>query len=233
MRIFSSSIQLEPVHAINYVQHDPIGVAALISPWNLPLYLLSFKLAPALACGNTVVAKPSEMTSATAYILMHAFREAGFPPGVVNLVIGTGAECGEQLVLHEDVELVSFTGSTIIGKRIVEIAAKTNKKVSLEMGGKNAGIIFDDVSIDEIMPTIVNSCFANQGEICLCTERLYVQSSIFDQFIHKFVEATQKWKIGDPKYRSSNIGALISKQHFDKASFFLTRFIPSSSKSFR
>uniref|UniRef100_A0AC34R7L7 Aldehyde dehydrogenase domain-containing protein n=1 Tax=Panagrolaimus sp. JU765 TaxID=591449 RepID=A0AC34R7L7_9BILA len=216
----TSSIQAEPAHAINYVQHDPIGVAALISPWNLPLYLLSFKLAPALACGNTVVAKPSEMTSATAYILMHAFREAGFPPGVVNLVIGTGAECGEPLVSHEDVALVSFTGSTAIGKRIAEIAAKTNKKVSLEMGGKNAGIIFGDVAIDEIMPTIVNSCFANQGEICLCTERLYVHSSIFDQFLQKFAEAAKKWRVGDPKSRSSNIGALISKQHFDKVNSY-------------
>ncbi|KAE9550855.1 hypothetical protein FO519_005936 [Halicephalobus sp. NKZ332] len=217
----TSSIQTEPVKAINFVQHDPIGVAALISPWNLPLYLLSFKLAPALACGNTVVAKPSELTSASAYVFMHAFQEAGFPPGVVNLVIGTGPECGEPLVLHEDVGLISFTGSTGVGKKINELGSKTNKKISLEMGGKNAGIIFDDVDIDEILPTICNSCFANQGEICLCTERLYVHSSIFDKFLEKFVEASKKvWITGDPKDPSSNIGALVSKQHFDKVNSY-------------
>lgn len=188
----TSVIQDEPVKAINLVQNDSIGVGVLISPWNLPLYLLSFKLAPALACGNTVVAKPSEMTSATAYVLMHAFQEAGFPPGVVNLLIGTGPECGEPLVLHEDVRFVSFTGSTAVGKKIAELGSKTNKKISLEMGGKNAGIIFDDVDIDEILTAICSSCFANQGEICLCTERLYVQSSIFDKFLEKFVEAAKK-----------------------------------------
>jgi acyl-CoA reductase-like NAD-dependent aldehyde dehydrogenase len=215
----TSIIQSEPIRAINYVQHDPIGVAALISPWNLPLYLLSFKLAPALACGNTVVAKPSEMTSVTAYVLAHAFLEAGFPPGVVNIIIGTGQECGEPLVCHKDVNLISFTGSTAVGKIIAELAAKSNKKVSLEMGGKNATIVFDDVNLDEVIPQIARSCFVNQGEICLCTERLFVHSSIYDKFMDSFVENAKKWTVGDPK-ENNNIGALISETHFNKVNSY-------------
>uniref|UniRef100_A0AC35G773 Aldehyde dehydrogenase domain-containing protein n=1 Tax=Panagrolaimus sp. PS1159 TaxID=55785 RepID=A0AC35G773_9BILA len=216
----TSVVQSEPIRAINYVQHDPIGVAALISPWNLPLYLLSFKLAPALACGNTVVAKPSEITSVTAYVLAHAFEEAGFPPGSVNIVIGNGSECGEALVCHKDVSLISFTGSTAIGKKIAELAAKTNKKVSLEMGGKNASIVFGDVDLEEVIPQIGRSCFANQGEICLCTERLYVHSSIYDKFLNSFIENAKKWTVGDPKENNA-IGALVSETHFNKVIKFI------------
>ncbi|KAI6192338.1 Aldedh domain-containing protein [Aphelenchoides bicaudatus] len=158
-----SSFQDQPIRAVNYVKQDSIGVASLICPWNLPLYLLSFKLAPALACGNTVVCKPSEMTSATAFALMHAFVEAGFPPGVVNMVLGTGERVGEPMCKHPLVNLISFTGSTLIGRRIAALAAPAHKKLSLELGGKNAAVVFGDVDFDEVMPGLIRSCFANQG----------------------------------------------------------------------
>uniref|UniRef100_A0A914D3Q6 Aldehyde dehydrogenase domain-containing protein n=1 Tax=Acrobeloides nanus TaxID=290746 RepID=A0A914D3Q6_9BILA len=216
-----SIMQQDPVQAINFVKNDPIGVAGLISPWNLPLYLISFKLAPALACGNTVVAKPSEMTSATAWVLMHAFVEAGFPPGVVNMVIGTGPEAGEPLVLHPKVPVISFTGSTFVGKRIATLAGQFNKKVSLEMGGKNPGIVFPSVDFNEVIPSLVRSSFANQGEICLCTSRLYVHKGIFKSFVEKYVEETKKWTIGDPTDNTIQVGALVSKAHFDKVSSYV------------
>ncbi|KAE9413085.1 hypothetical protein Angca_006247 [Angiostrongylus cantonensis] len=189
----STSID-EPIHAVNYVKHDPVGVAGLICPWNLPLYLLSFKLAPALATGNTAVCKPSELTSVTAWILMHAFREAGFPPGVVNMVIGTGASVGQHLVEHPDVPLVSFTGSTAVGKKIAAICGRLNKKVSLEMGGKNAAIVYPSCDITRHLPTITRSCFINQGEICLCSSRIFVHSSIYKNFLELFVKEAQKVK---------------------------------------
>ncbi|CAJ0582970.1 unnamed protein product, partial [Mesorhabditis spiculigera] len=210
-----STHQDEPIRAVNYVKHDPIGVAALISPWNLPLYLLSFKLAPALATGNTVVFKPSELTSVTSWVLMHAFVEAGFPPGVVNMVIGTGAEAGESLVIHPDVDIVSFTGSTVVGKRIAALCGSQNKKISLEMGGKNACIIYPSTDLEKAVPVITTSSFINQGEICLCSSRIYVHESIFDEFLSKFVEAAKKFTVGDPR-GPSTLGAMNSEIHYNK-----------------
>ncbi|KAI6230567.1 Aldedh domain-containing protein [Aphelenchoides fujianensis] len=229
-RTFAAAIQChtnpsafleQPVRAVSYVKQDPIGVAALICPWNLPLYLLSFKLAPALACGNTVVCKPSEMTSATAYALMHAFVEAGFPNGVVNMVLGTGPRVGEPMCSHESVNLISFTGSTPVGRRIAALAAPAHKKLSLELGGKNAGVVFEDVCLDEVIPTIVRSCFANQGEICLCTSRLYVQGPIHDRFLERLVFEAKQIKVGDPLDADSFYGALISRAHFDKVAGYI------------
>ncbi|CAB3399189.1 unnamed protein product [Caenorhabditis bovis] len=209
-----SAILEEPVKAVSYVKYDPIGVAGLISPWNLPLYLLSFKIAPALAAGNTIVCKPSEMTSVTAWALMHAIKEVGFPPGVVNLVMGEGATAGQYLVDHPDVPLISFTGSTLVGKMIQEKGARLNKKVSLEMGGKNPAIVFSNYNSNDL-PLIVKSCFFNQGEICLCTSRLFVQADIFDDFVKKFVQIAKNYSVGDPA-DNVNIGAINSKQHFQK-----------------
>uniref|UniRef100_A0A7E4VA51 Aldedh domain-containing protein n=1 Tax=Panagrellus redivivus TaxID=6233 RepID=A0A7E4VA51_PANRE len=216
----TSTIQSEPISALNIVTHDAVGPAVLICPWNLPLYLLSFKLAPALACGNTVIAKPSEMTSVTASVLAVAFKEAGAPPGVVNFIFGRGQTVGDYLVKSPAVKLVSFTGSTAVGKQIAIAAATTNKKVSLEMGGKNAAVVFPSVDIPDTVATLARSCFANQGEICLCTERLYVHADIYDTFLDQFVRETRKWQVGDPKDAKSRVGALISQPHFEKVNSY-------------
>ncbi|KAF1748245.1 hypothetical protein GCK72_024712 [Caenorhabditis remanei] len=204
---------------VNYVKHDPVGVAGLISPWNLPLYLLSFKLAPALVAGNTVVCKPSEMTSVTAWVLMHAFKLVGFPAGVVNMVIGEGRSAGQRLVDHPDVHLISFTGSTLIGKKIQEDSAKMNKKVSLEMGGKNPGIVYSNYRKSDIA-TIARSSFLNQGEICLCTSRLFVQRPILEDFLTSYVEEAKKYTVGDPTSQVQ-IGAMNSKVHFEKVKKYI------------
>ncbi|CAD5233281.1 unnamed protein product [Bursaphelenchus xylophilus] len=217
-----SRLLVEPYSALSYVKNDAVGVAALICPWNLPAYLLSFKLAPALACGNTVVCKPSEMTSATAWVLMHSFIDAGFPSGVVNMVIGTGPRVGDHLVTNEKVPLISFTGSTAIGKMIGTKAAPLNKKVSLEMGGKNAAVVFADVSPEKVLPVLVRSCFANQGEICLCTSRIFVQRAIYDSFMEQFVAQASKLKVGCPTDASTNLGALVSKAHYEKVASYIT-----------
>lgn len=186
--IISSSAEnradvLENVGALNYTIRSPIGVAGLISPWNLPIYLLTFKIAPAIAAGNTVVCKPSEMTSVTAWMMAKVLNEAGLPPGVVNLVMGTGPKAGAAIVRHPDVPVISFTGSTVTGQAITEMTAPFYKKTSLELGGKNAAIIFDDADLEKSIATTVRSSFANQGEICLCTSRVYVQKGIYDQFL--------------------------------------------------
>ncbi|CAI5455821.1 unnamed protein product [Caenorhabditis angaria] len=215
----TSTILEEPVKAINYVKYDPIGVAGLISPWNLPLYLLSFKIAPALAAGNTIVCKPSELTSVTAWVLMHAIKLVGFPPGVVNMVIGEGSSAGQSLVDHPDVPIISFTGSTLIGKKIQESAAKLNKKVSLEMGGKNGAIVYSDFDWNDLS-TIVRSAFLNQGEICLCTSRLFVERNIYEEFVGKFVAEAKKYTVGDPT-SNVNLGAMNSKIHFEKVKSYI------------
>ncbi|KIH66650.1 aldehyde dehydrogenase 5, family protein [Ancylostoma duodenale] len=221
VKLARSTIMDQPVRAVNYVRNDPVGVAGLISPWNLPLYLLSFKLAPALATGNTVVCKPSEMTSVTAWVLMHAFREAGFPAGVVNMVIGTGPSAGQHLVQHPDVPLLSFTGSTAVGKRIGEIGARLNKKISLEMGGKNAAIIYPSCDLDKHLPTIARSCFINQGEICLCSSRIFVHSSLYEDFVEQLVQEAKKYTVGDPT-EEVTLGAMNSEVHFNKVKSYIT-----------
>lgn len=203
--------------ALNVTLHQPLGVVACISPWNLPLYLLTWKIAPALAAGNAVVAKPSEITPCTAARLAAAAIGAGFPPGVLNIVHGHGAGVGQALVEHARVKAISFTGSTRTGARIAAAAAPHFKKLSLEMGGKNPAIVFDDAELsDADLDTIVRSGFANQGEICLCGSRLLVQASIYDSFKARYLERVRRLRVGDPQTASSDLGALVSAAHFDK-----------------
>ena len=207
--------------AINYSVSQPIGVCGLISPWNLPLYLLSWKIAPAIAVGNTCVCKPSEMTPTTAYLLGELCNEAGIPPGVVNIVFGYGATAGSALVSHKDVPLISFTGGTETGEKISMLAAPQHKKVSLELGGKNPNIIFADSNIEEAVNTSVASSFSNQGEICLCGSRILVEDSIFDEFVTKFIDASKKFIVGDPLSPTSRMGSLISLQHLQKVKGYI------------
>ncbi|CAH1247981.1 ALDH8A1 [Branchiostoma lanceolatum] len=211
-----SATYLENMQATNYTVRTPVGVAGLISPWNLPLYLLTWKIAPAIACGNTVVCKPSEMTSVTAWMMCRLLNDAGLPQGVVNVVFGYGPKAGEAIVKHPDVPLVSFTGSTPVGQRITEQSAPHCKKLSLELGGKNPCIIFADADMEKCIPTVVRSSFANQGEVCLCSSRIFVQRSVYEQFLQKFVDATSKIQVGNPADPMTTMGALVSKEHLNK-----------------
>lgn len=213
---FSSEAHLTDGVALNYTARAPLGVVGCISPWNLPLYLLSWKLAPALAIGNTVVAKPSEVTPMTAFLLSQVCREAGLPPGVLNIVHGLGPRVGAAMSVHPDIRAISFTGSTRTGSEIARVAAPLFKKLSLEMGGKNPNIIFADCDFDEAVATTVRSSFANQGQICLCGPRIFVEQPIYERFKQALVERTRKLKLGDPSDPSTEQGALVSQQHFDK-----------------
>ncbi len=201
---------------LNYTLRQPIGVAGCISPWNLPLYLFTWKIAPALAAGNTVVAKPSEITPMTAFLLSEICDEVGFPKGVLNLVHGLGANVGAAITEHTEVPIISFTGGTETGKTIARTAAPMFKKLSLELGGKNPNIIFDDCDLDNAIKTSLNSSFANQGQICLCGSRIYVQRGVYDEFKKRFVDDVSKMKVGDPKDADSRLGSVVSEQHFSK-----------------
>lgn len=207
--------------ATNYTVRSPAGVAGLISPWNLPLYLLTWKLAPALAVGCTVVCKPSEFTSLTASMLCELFDEAGLPAGVCNMVFGTGVKAGRALVQHPDVPLISFTGGTATGEHITRDSAPFLKKLYLELGGKNPNIIFDDANLEECVETSIRSSFSNQGEICLCGSRILVQEGIYDAFMTKFVERTKQLQVGDPNDPKTNVGALVSKEHREKVESYI------------
>lgn len=202
--------------ALNYTLRTPVGVAGCISPWNLPLYLFSWKIAPALAAGCTVVAKPSEITPMTAFLLSELSIEAGFPPGVLNIVHGLGPKVGMSIVEHRDVPAVSFTGGTKTGEIISRTAAPMFKKLSLELGGKNPTIIFSDCDFDKTVQAAVRSAFSNQGEICLCGSRIYVERPIYDRFKEAFVKAVKALKTGDPLIEENWLGAIASKQHFEK-----------------
>ena len=202
--------------AINYTLRQPLGVAACISPWNLPLYLLTWKVAPAIAAGNTVVAKPSEVTPMTAYLFSKICIEAGLPQGVLNIVHGLGSKTGDPLTTHLDVPIVSFTGGTATGKHIATVTSPMFKKVSLELGGKNPNIIFADADFDKAVSMASRAAFTNQGQICLCGSRLFVQEEIYDKFRDALVAKTAKLKVGDPKDSSSNLGAVVSKDHMKK-----------------
>ena len=203
--------------AINYTLRQPLGVVGCISPWNLPLYLFTWKIAPALAAGNAVVAKPSEITPCTAALLGELSIEAGFPPGVLNIVQGRGPVVGQAIVEHPQVKAVSFTGSTRTGAQIAAAAAPQFKKVSLELGGKNPAIVFEDADLsDANLDTIVRSGFANQGEICLCGSRLLVQRSIYDAFRERYLARVKALRVGDPDDEASDLGALVSREHFGK-----------------
>ena len=204
------------VNGFNYTLRQPIGVAGCISPWNLPLYLFSWKIAPALAAGNTVVAKPSEVTPATAYLLSEILDEIGFPKGVLNIVHGLGAEVGAAIVAHNDTNIISFTGGTQTGKAISSVAAPMFKKISLELGGKNANVIFDDCDFEDAVNTSVRSSFANQGQICLCGSRIYVQRGIYEKFKTAFLERVNRLTVADPLTNEARMGAVVSKEHMEK-----------------
>ena len=207
--------------ATNHVIFKPVGIAGLITPWNLPLYLLSWKIAPAIVMGNTVVAKPSELTPLTANLLAEVFDEVGLPAGVVNIVHGFGHETGQAIVSHPHVNLISFTGGTITGKKVAETAAPMFKKLSLELGGKNATIVLDDVNLDSAIPEIARSGFLNQGQVCLCGSRILVSDKIWDDFLEKFIEHVSNMKVGDPSSDDSDLGALVSLSHRDKVESYI------------
>ena len=223
LRFFAEAIAQWPgesyvdARAINITLRQPLGVAGCISPWNLPLYLFTWKIAPALAAGNAVVAKPSEITPFTAFRLSELAIECGLPAGVLNIVHGLGPKVGQAIVEHPKIKAVSFTGSTRTGALIAGSAARQFKKVSLEMGGKNPAIVFADADLsDATLDTIVRSGFSNQGEICLCGSRLLVERSIYDDFKRRYLDKVKALRVGDPGDASSDLGALVSKPHFDK-----------------
>lgn len=201
---------------VNYTLRKPIGVVGCISPWNLPLYLFTWKIAPALAAGNCVVAKPSEVTPYTAYLLCKVLDEVGFPKGVLNIVHGFGHKTGDAIVRHELTKAISFTGGTSTGKAIASIAAPMFKKLSLELGGKNPNIIFDDCDFEEMLATTIRSSFANQGQICLCGSRIFVQKGIYDKFKNEFVAKISKSKVSYPEDPKAQLGAVVSKGHMEK-----------------
>jgi len=207
--------------AINYTLRQPIGVVGCISPWNLPLYLFTWKIAPAIAAGNCVVAKPSEITPMTAYLLGEICNQAGLPNGVLNIVHGLGTTTGQAIIEHDDIKAISFTGGTATGAHIASIAAPKFKKLSLELGGKNPNLIFADCDYDDMLETTVKSSFANQGQICLCGSRIFVEAAIYEKFKTDFVEKVKALKVGHPSDKTSNIGALVSKPHLDKVKSYI------------
>jgi len=226
LRFFAGAIRHDFVEAhhmhdaLNYSFRTPIGVAGLITPWNLPLYLLTWKVAPALAMGNTIVMKPSEVTPLTAHALVEMCDEIGLPAGVVNLVSGYGATAGSALVAHPDIHLVSFTGGTVTGRHVAATAASMFKKLSLELGGKNATVVFADADFDAALTGAFRASFSNQGQICLCGSRVFVEESLYDKFVKALVEKTKtELKCGDPK--TSNFGSLSSHVHREKIEYYV------------
>ena len=213
---FASEAHVTDSEAINYTIRHPLGVVAAISPWNLPLYLLSWKIAPALAAGNCVVAKPSEITPMTAYMLSELCIEIGFPEGVLNIVHGYGNKAGAALVANPGVDAITFTGGTVTGEAIAREAAPKFKKLSLELGGKNPNIIFEDCKYDEMLETTIRSSFSNQGEICLCGSRIFIERPLYERFRNDFVQKVQQLKVGDPLEPDTRIGAIVSKEHYEK-----------------
>jgi aminomuconate-semialdehyde/2-hydroxymuconate-6-semialdehyde dehydrogenase len=213
--------KFEMEDAINHVILKPVGIAGLITPWNLPLYLLSWKIAPAIVMGNTVVAKPSELTPLTANLLAEVIHDVGLPNGVVNIVHGLGSEVGQAIVEHPKINLISFTGGTVTGKKVAETAAPMFKKLSLELGGKNATIVLEDTNLDESIPGIARAGFLNQGQVCLCGSRILISDKIWDEFVSKFVDYVKGMKVGDPSLDDSDLGALVSIAHRDKVESYI------------
>ena len=207
--------------AFNYTLRQPRGIAGLISPWNLPLYLLSWKIAPAIAVGNTAIAKPSELTPMTAYMLCDILLEAGLPNGVLNVVHGTGPSVGAAITAHPKINTISFTGGTVTGRKVAEACAPLFKKVSLELGGKNPNIIFADADLDAAIAGSVRSSFANQGQICLCGSRVFVERSAYKNFVDRFIDKTSKLKVGDPLDPATDQGAVVNKAQLDKIKFYV------------
>lgn len=218
-RFFAGAIRHDETNAhmmhdaINYDFRCPIGICGLITPWNLPLYLLSWKVAPALACGNCVIAKPSEITPRTASLLAEIIDAVGVPKGVFNLVHGTGAEAGSALVAHPKIRCVSFTGGTATGKVVAAVAAPLFKKLSLELGGKNSTVIFGDYDVDKAVAAAVRAGFTNNGQVCLCGSRIFVQKPIYEAFLRKFVAAVSAMRVGPPLDESTDVGPVSSAAH--------------------
>jgi aminomuconate-semialdehyde/2-hydroxymuconate-6-semialdehyde dehydrogenase len=213
---FHSEAYRTDQQALNYTLRQPRGVAGLLSPWNLPLYLFTWKVAPALATGNTVVAKPSELTPTTAHLLTEICQAVGLPPGVFNVVHGYGHKVGAALVAHPAVPTISFTGGTAIGAEIAKVAAPLFKKLTLELGGKNPNIIFADADPDAVLQTSLRAAFDNQGEICLCGSRIFVEEGIYPRFVEEFTAAARRLKVGDPLDPAVDQGALISRRHLER-----------------
>jgi aminomuconate-semialdehyde/2-hydroxymuconate-6-semialdehyde dehydrogenase len=213
---FASESHTMENKAVNYTLRQPLGIVACISPWNLPLYLFTWKIAPALAAGNCVIAKPSEITPVTAFLLSRIVKEAGLPAGVLNILHGSGQVTGEAIVKHPSIKAISFTGSTRAGERIASIAAPMFKKLSLELGGKNPTVIFADCNWERMMRDTIRSSFTNQGEICLCGSRILVEDIIYDKFKNEFVERVKELSVGDPLEENNFQGAIVSKVHYDK-----------------
>ncbi len=213
---FSSESHHMEGQAMNFTLRQPIGVVGCISPWNLPLYLFTWKIAPALAAGNCVVAKPSEVTPMTAYMLAKACQEAGLPDGVLNIIHGLGPSAGQAIVEHPKIKAISFTGGTSTGKRIAATAAPMFKKLSLELGGKNPNLIFADCDFEEMMKVTMRSSFANNGQICLCGSRIYVERPLYEKFKAELVKRTKALKVGDPFAADTKMGSVVSEAHLEK-----------------
>ena len=225
-----SSAHFTDEQAINYTVHHPIGVAGCISPWNLPLYLFTWKIAPALCTGNTVVAKPSEITPMTAYMLSELAIEAGLPDGVLNIVHGLGSKVGQAIVEHPDIPAISFTGGTRTGSSIARSAGPLFKKLSLELGGKNPSVVFADSNFEHAVETCIRSAFSTQGEICLCGSRILVEASIYDAFVDAFVARADSLVVGDPLDPSSNMGAIVSDDHLAKIRSYIDLAVEEGGK---
>ena len=213
---FSSEAHMMDEVAVNWTDRQPVGVAGCISPWNLPLYLFTWKIAPALAAGCTVVAKPSEITPMTAFLFSELCTEEGLPPGVLNVVHGLGPKVGAAIVAHPRIKAISFTGGTKTGEAIARVAAPMFKKLSLELGGKNPVVVFADCDMDEMLDTTVRSSFRNQGQICLCGSRILIERSIYDRFRTAFVERVKVMRVGDPESTDTDMGAVVSQAHMEK-----------------
>lgn len=211
----SESHSMGPV-GVNYTLRDPIGIVGCISPWNLPLYLFTWKIAPALATGNCVIAKPSEITPMTAYIFSKLCIQVGIPKGVINILHGTGPAIGGPMVEHPKIKAISFTGGSATGKHIASVAAPLLKKTSLELGGKNPTLVFADCDFDTTVSEVARAAFSNQGQICLCGSRIYIERSIYDQFKQAFLAKIKKLRIGDPLDENTQHGALVSEAHMKK-----------------
>jgi aminomuconate-semialdehyde/2-hydroxymuconate-6-semialdehyde dehydrogenase len=206
---------------LNYTRYEPVGVAALITPWNVPFMLTTWKLGPCLAAGNTAVIKPAEMTPLSVSLLGEIAKEAGIPDGVVNVVHGLGGVVGTALTTHPEVDLVSFTGSTATGKRIMKSGADTLKKVSFELGGKAANIVFEDANLDKAIPVSIHAAFMNSGQVCLAGSRILVQRSILDEFLERFKKAATELKVGDPQNVETKMGPVVSEEHYKKVTSYL------------
>ncbi|MDZ4680221.1 MAG: aldehyde dehydrogenase [Saprospiraceae bacterium] len=213
---FSSEAHPMEGEAVNFTLRQPLGIVGCISPWNLPLYLFTWKIAPALATGNCVIAKPSELTPMTAYLLTKVCAEAGLPAGVLNILHGLGGKVGQAIVEHPEIKAISFTGGTATGRSIAQTAAPMFKKLSLELGGKNPVLIFADAPFEEMLNTTVRSSFSNNGQICLCGSRIYIQRPLYERFREAFAERVKALRVGDPEAPETNQGALVSQQHLEK-----------------